>query len=78
VLDLSLSAAFRREHWLPRLTKTIDAARHASRNPTLVVVVGGRVFAEHVALGAQVGADAASTTALHVDQSIMDGLRKEP
>jgi methanogenic corrinoid protein MtbC1 len=78
VLDLSLSAAFRREHWLPRLTKTIDAARHASRNPTLVVVVGGRVFAEHVALGAQVGADAASTTALHVDQSIMDSLRKEP
>jgi methanogenic corrinoid protein MtbC1 len=77
VLDLSLSTAFRREHWLPRLTKTIDAARHASRNPTLVVVVGGRVFAEHAAIGAQVGADAASTTALHVDQSIMDGMRRE-
>jgi methanogenic corrinoid protein MtbC1 len=78
VLDLSLSAAFRREHWLPRLSRTIDAARHASRNPTLVVVVGGRVFTEHLALGAQVGADVASTTALHVDQSIMDGLRKGP
>jgi methanogenic corrinoid protein MtbC1 len=77
VLDLSLSAAFRREHWLPRLTRTIDAARHASRNPTLVVVVGGRVFAEHRAIGAQVGADAASTTALHVDQSIMHGMRGE-
>jgi methanogenic corrinoid protein MtbC1 len=78
VLDLSLSTAFRREHWLPRLAKTIDAARHASRNPTLVVIVGGRVFADHVAVGAQVGADAASTTALHVDQSILDGLRKDP
>jgi methanogenic corrinoid protein MtbC1 len=78
VLDLSLSAAFRREHWLPRLKKTIAAARHASRNPTLVVIVGGRVFAEHLAVGAQVGADVASTTALHVDRSIMDGLRREP
>jgi hypothetical protein len=78
VLDLSLSSAFRRERWLPRLAKTIAAARHASRNPTLVVVVGGRVFAEHRAIGAQVGADVASTTALHVDQSIMDGLRKDP
>jgi hypothetical protein len=78
VLDLSLSAAFRRERWLPRLAKTIAAARHASRNPTLVVIVGGRVFAEHLAIGRQVGADLASTTALHVDQSIMDGLRKDP
>jgi hypothetical protein len=75
VLDLSLSAAFRREHWLPRLTKTIAEARHASRNPALVVVVGGRMFAERRAAGAQVGADVASTSALHVDQSIMNGLR---
>jgi methanogenic corrinoid protein MtbC1 len=78
VLDLSLSAAFRRETWLPRLAKTIAAARHASRNPTLVVVVGGRAFAEHLTIGAQVGADVASTTALHIDQSIMDGLRNAP
>jgi hypothetical protein len=76
VLDLSLSAAFRREHWLPRLKKTIAAARQASCNPTLVVIVSGRVFAEHRAIGAQVGADMASTTALHVDQSIMDGLNR--
>jgi hypothetical protein len=76
VLDLSLSAAFRREHWLPRLTRTIAAARHASRNPTLVVVVGGRVFAEHPAIGARVGADVASTTALHVNESILHGLRR--
>jgi hypothetical protein len=78
VLDLSLSAAFRREHWLPRLTKTIAAARHASHNPALVVVVGGRLFAEHLAFGSQVGADAANTTAVRVDQSIMDHLHKAP
>jgi hypothetical protein len=71
VLDLSLSAAFRRDHWLPRLEKTIAAARHASRNPALVVIVGGRVFTEHQAIGAQIGADATSTTALQVNQSIL-------
>jgi len=75
VLDLSLSIAFRREHWLPRLQRTIAAARHASRNPALVVVVSGRLFAEHLALGTQVGADAASTTAVQVDRTIMSHLR---
>jgi methanogenic corrinoid protein MtbC1 len=78
VLDLSLSAAFRREHWLPRLAKTIAQAREASRNPALVVIVGGRLFAEGRTEGAQVGADMASTTALHVDESIMQRLRKTP
>jgi hypothetical protein len=33
------------------------------------------MFAERRAAGAQVGADVASTSALHVDQSIMNGLR---
>ncbi len=75
VLDLSLSAAFRRELWLPRLKKTVVAARHASRNPALVIVVGGRLFADHLAVGAQVGADAASTTAVRVDRAIMDRFR---
>jgi hypothetical protein len=77
VLDLSLSTAFRREHWLPRLKKTVAAARQASRNPALVVIVGGRLFAEHLAVGAQVGADAVSTTALQIGQSIMGRLRSE-
>ncbi len=76
VLDLSLSAAFRREQWLPRLQKTISAAREASQNPALVVVVGGRLFAEHLAVGAEVGADAASTTAVEVAKAIMGRLRK--
>lgn len=76
VLDLSLSAAFRRDHWLPRLEKTIAAARDASRNPALVVVVGGRVFAENGADGGQVGADAVSTTALGVDRMIMNHINR--
>lgn len=78
VLDLSLSAAFRRDHWLPRLRTTIAAARHASRNPALVVVVGGRLFAEHLAIGRQVGADAATTTSVEVDKSILARLPRRP
>jgi methanogenic corrinoid protein MtbC1 len=74
-LDVSLSAAFRREHWLPRLAETIADARRASRNPALVVLVGGRVFVDRKTTGTDVGADMALTTALHVDQSIMAGLR---
>ncbi len=74
-LDVSLSAAFRREHWLPRLAETITDARRASRNPALVVLVGGRVFVDRKTTGSDVGADMALTTALHVDQSILEGLR---
>ncbi len=70
-LDLSLSAAFRREHWLPRMATSITLARRASRNPALVVVVGGRVFAEPSGEGAQVGADACSATALQLAPSIL-------
>ncbi|MBV9654102.1 MAG: BLUF domain-containing protein [Acetobacteraceae bacterium] len=72
-LDLSLSAAFGREHWLPRITDTIARARRASRNPALVVVVGGRAFTEGDA-GVRSGADVTSRTALHIDHSILQGL----
>jgi hypothetical protein len=75
VLDLSLSAAFRRESWLPRVSRTIAQARLASQNPALVVVVGGRVFKEEQRAGAAVGADLASRTALHVDRSILETMR---
>jgi methanogenic corrinoid protein MtbC1 len=71
VLDLSLSAAFRREHLLPQIAQTIAQARMASRNPALVVVVGGRVFAEESSAGLQVGADLATTTSVNVDRAIM-------
>jgi methanogenic corrinoid protein MtbC1 len=75
VLDLSLSSAFRRDSWLPRMNKTIAAARLASRNPALVVAVGGRVFNEEKAAGISVGADMASKSALHVDRSILEAMR---
>jgi Sensors of blue-light using FAD len=70
-LDLSLSVAFSREQWLPRLTETIAKARIASCNPELVVVVGGRVFYEQPGLEKSVGANGASSTALDVGALIM-------
>jgi hypothetical protein len=71
VLDLSLSVALRREHWLPRVTQTIAQARRASQNPELLVVVGGRVFIEQAEAGLNVGANLTSKTAGNVDQSIL-------
>jgi hypothetical protein len=75
VLDLSLSAAFQREDRLPRLTRTISQARRASLNPALVVLVGGRAFAEDRAASRDVGADLASPTSLHVDRLMVQGMR---
>ncbi len=75
-LDLSLSAAFCREHWLPRLTETIAHARAASRNPALVVVVGGRVFGEQVDAGSRVGADASCVSSSQVEALILQALHK--
>ena len=73
-LDLSLSVAFRRDHRLSSLTKTIAAARRASLNPALLVVVGGRTFLEDRKAGTQVGADLATRTAVNVDHSIALGI----
>jgi hypothetical protein len=73
-IDLSLSASFRREHWLPRMAQTIAAARRASLNPEIVVVVGGRVFYEQVASAQGVGADRDSTTALQISQVLKGSL----
>ena len=70
VLDVSFSAAFQREHWLSRLTTTIARARRASMNPALLVVVGGRIFAERRKTSIQVGADLTSMTASTVDELI--------
>ncbi len=71
VLDLSLSVAFRREHWMGRMTETITQARRASQNPALLVMVGGRMFVEESTASATVGADLSSRTALGVDRSIL-------
>ena len=78
VLDLSLSAAFRRDHVLTQLAKSIADARMASRNPGLVVVVGGRVFAEERTAGAAVGADHANTTAMNVNRTILNTMAATP
>ncbi len=75
-IDLSLSASFKREHWLPRMAKTIAAARRASLNPNVVVVVGGRVFYERHATAAGVGADSDSATAMHISEAINGSLSK--
>jgi methanogenic corrinoid protein MtbC1 len=72
VLDLSLSIAFRREHELDRVTRTITAARRASRNGAMVVIVGGRIFRELATAGRDVGADLATSTAFQVDRSILN------
>jgi hypothetical protein len=75
VLDLSLSSAFRREHWLPRINKTILGARRASLNPALIVLVGGRVFVEQKGALATAGADLASKTAFNVDHLILEKMQ---
>jgi hypothetical protein len=75
-LDLSVSSAVRRETWLPKVRQTIALARHASRNPALVVVVGGRIFAEDKDAGIAVGADAQSRTARQTARAIRSGIGK--
>jgi hypothetical protein len=76
VLDLSLSVAFQREHWLARMARTIVLARRASRNPALMVVVSGRIFVEQRDACQRVGADAASMTALQIAHLVLKGLGK--
>jgi methanogenic corrinoid protein MtbC1 len=76
-LDLSLSAAFRHEDWLPRMAKTIAQARKASRNPSLVVVVGGRVFHEQADAAKRVGADAGVANSQEIGPVILEALRKK-
>ena len=75
-LDLSLSAAFRREHWLSRLAETIAHARTASRNPALVVVVGGRIFGEPGGTGLRVGADASCSSSAQIESLLLTALHK--
>lgn len=58
LLHLSLSDSFDREHRLVPLCDLIQLARQASCNPLLVVLVGGRLFAQTPGLAAVVGADA--------------------
>lgn len=75
-LDLSLSSSFRREQWLPRMAQTIQNVRDASRNPQLVVVVGGRMFYEHEEIGTDIGADAGNASAPLLAAKIMARLKR--
>ena len=75
-LDLTLSTAFTRDHWMPRVAETIAHVRKASRNPALVIIVGGRGFIESTQTGRKVGADYSSQTASDVAPLILQSLRK--
>ncbi len=75
-LDLTLSTAFTRDHWMPRVAETIAQVRKASRNPALVIRVGGRGLTESAQNGRKVGADYSSQTASDVAPLILQSLRK--
>jgi hypothetical protein len=77
ILDLSLSAAFRREESLPRLSKTITLARRASLNRNVVVVVGGRTFVDDTTVGLDVGADLVSRTSMNLDRRMAQRLKPD-
>jgi len=71
-LDLTLSPVLRQTDRMAPLARTIAQARRASCNPDLRVVVGGRLFHERVHTAQQVGADAASRSAMQVAALIGD------
>jgi hypothetical protein len=62
VLELSLSGAVCRERQLPAMRLTIRAARAASLNPGLAVIVDGRSFFDHPQAYLDVGADLGCVT----------------
>lgn len=73
-VNLSLSPALRREHWLPRVAETIRKIRKVSRNPALAIVASGRVFAERADACALVGADAATVSSVQIERCLMRSL----
>jgi hypothetical protein len=78
-VDLSLSTAFRREHLLPRMARSIAATRAASRNPAVIVVASGRVIFDaedpHGTVAASIGADAGSASAARIGATLMRAMR---
>jgi hypothetical protein len=76
-VDLTLSCAVRRDDWQATLIRTIARARAASRNPELVVVVGGRVFSdEEGGSRARTGADASCATSADLGGTLVSALRE--
>ncbi|MCG6207525.1 photosynthesis regulator [Rhodopseudomonas sp. HC1] len=73
-VNLSLSPALRRGHWLPRVAETIRKIRRASRNPALAIVTSGRIFSERADACAVVGADAATVSSVQIERCLMRSL----
>ncbi len=74
-LDLSMSPAFCREDWRERLKTSIAAARRASRNPALAIIVSGRLAFERSDTAASVGANSSIRTALQIESVMLESLR---
>ena len=66
ILELCSSTALRRDHRLPAMRVTIGAARAASLNPALAVMVDGRSFFERPQAYLEVGADMSCGTSTDV------------
>jgi methanogenic corrinoid protein MtbC1 len=64
VLQLSQSGALRRDSRLTAIRATIDSARASSLNPSLIVMVNGRTFAERPQVYRAVHANAMCVSAL--------------
>jgi hypothetical protein len=64
VLHLSQSGSLRRDSRLMSIRATIDSARAASLNPSLIVMVDGRTFAERPEVYRAVHANAMCVSAL--------------
>jgi hypothetical protein len=78
VLELSLSGAVRREQQLPAMRVTIRAARAASLNPALAVIVDGRSFFDRPQAYLDVGADVGcgtSTDAVPAAEHLLESSR---
>jgi Sensors of blue-light using FAD len=74
-LDLSMSPAFCREDWRARMKASIAAARLASKNPALAIVVSGRLAFEQSDTAQHVGANAGARTALQIESVMLESLR---
>jgi len=75
VLDLSVSTALRRDQQLAAIRFTIRAARAASRNPKLAVIVDGRSFFERPQAYRDVGADIGCCTSCDLVPAALNWLR---
>jgi hypothetical protein len=74
-LDLSMSPSFCREDWCERLKTTIAAARRASKNPSIAIVISGRLAFEHPDAASRVGANSRSRTALQIESVMLEAMR---